>query len=189
MPEGLGTRPLKWPQEISRKILLIFRKGRSMCRKGGQAKRVGHSPSFNLFLVFGHFLVAFFSLLVTFLPIPLCLPPSAALRSETKFFHHKILGTGGPKTCRLTSPVLSDTARLSQRYPPIARYGVVGASTWPIGCGAPPFSPVESMRSGGATTPLPERGISAILARYHMKTRQMGAIPPSAILSRKGIAR
>ena len=34
-----------------------------------------------------------------------------------------------------------------------------------------------------------ERGISAILARYHMKTRQMGARPPSAILFRKGIAR
>ena len=36
-----------------------------------------------------------------------------------------------------------------------------------------------------------KRGISAILARYLLKTRQMGAIPPSAILSRKkkGIAR
>ena len=34
-----------------------------------------------------------------------------------------------------------------------------------------------------------KRGISAILARCPMKTRQMGAIPPSAILSRKAIAR
>ena len=34
-----------------------------------------------------------------------------------------------------------------------------------------------------------KRGISAILPRYPMKTRQMGAIPPCAILSRKGIAR
>ena len=34
-----------------------------------------------------------------------------------------------------------------------------------------------------------KRGISAILVRYPMKTRQMGATPPSAILSRKGIAR
>ena len=34
-----------------------------------------------------------------------------------------------------------DTARLSQRYPPIARYGVFGVSTWPIGCDTPsPFS-------------------------------------------------
>ena len=37
-------------------------------------------------------------------------------------------------------------------------------------------------------TPL-KRGILAILARYPMKTRQMVAIPPSAILSLKGIAR
>ena len=29
---------------------------------------------------------------------------------------------------------LSDTARLSQRYPAIAPYGVFGVSTWPIGC-------------------------------------------------------
>ena len=34
-----------------------------------------------------------------------------------------------------------------------------------------------------------KRGISAILARYPIKTRQMGTIPPSAILSRKGFAR
>ena len=47
---------------------------------------------------------------------------------------------------------------------------------------------MESMRSGGAIPP-PKRGISAMLVRYHMKTRQMGAIPPSAKLSRKGIAR
>ena len=33
-----------------------------------------------------------------------------------------------------------------------------------------------------------KRGISAILARYPMQTRQKSAIPPSAILSRKGIA-
>ena len=37
--------------------------------------------------------------------------------------------------------------------------------------------------------PPSKRGISAILARYPVKTSQMGAIPPSAILSRKGIAR
>ena len=57
----------------------------------------------------------------------------------------------------------------------------------------PPFlsvSPLESMQSGGAIPPpRHKRGISAILARYHKKTRQMDAMPPSAILSRKGIAR
>ena len=41
----------------------------------------------------------------------------------------------------LSGPVLRDTARLSQRYPPIARYGVFGVSTWPLGCDtASPFS-------------------------------------------------
>ena len=95
----------------------------------------------------------------------------------------------------LSGPVLRDTARLSQRYPPIARYGVFGGSTWPIGCDTPcPFSarfPLrEHSRSGGAIPPLTlKRGISAILARYPMKTRQKGAIPSFAILSRKGIAR
>ena len=34
----------------------------------------------------------------------------------------------------LSGRVLRDTARLSQRYPPIARYGVFGVSTWQIGC-------------------------------------------------------
>ena len=38
---------------------------------------------------------------------------------------------------KLSGPVLRDTARLSQRYPPIARYGVFGVSTWPIGCDTP----------------------------------------------------
>ena len=95
-----------------------------------------------------------------------------------------------PLLRHLSGPVLRDTARLSQRYPPIARYGVFGVSTWPIGCDTPsPFSerfPIgEHSRSGGAIPPL-KRGISAIPARYPMKTRQMGAIPPSAILSRKG---
>ena len=45
------------------------------------------------------------------------------------------------------------------------------------------------MRSGGAIPPPHKRGILAILARHHMKTRQKGCDTPSAILSRKGIAR
>ena len=44
--------------------------------------------------------------------------------------------------------------RKGKRSPPIARYGVFGVSTWPIGCDTPsPFSekfPLERMRSGGA---------------------------------------
>ena len=67
----------------------------------------------------------------------------------------------------LSGPVLCDTARLSQRYPPIARYGVFGVSTWPIGCHTPSpclsVSPLESMRSSGAIPPPPpQKGISAI---------------------------
>ena len=93
----------------------------------------------------------------------------------------------------LSGPVLRDTARLSQRYPPIARYGVFGVSTWPIGCDTPsPFSerfPLGEHAKWRCDTPPLKRGISAILPRYPIKTRQMGAIPPSAILSRKGIAR
>ena len=61
----------------------------------------------------------------------------------------------------LSGPVLRDTARLSQRYPPIVRYGVFGVSPWPNGCDTPsPFSkrsPIESMQSGGAIPP-PQKG-------------------------------
>ena len=41
----------------------------------------------------------------------------------------------------LSGPVLRDTARLSQRYPSIAHYGVFGVSIWRIGCDTPsPFA-------------------------------------------------
>ena len=89
------------------------------------------------------------------------------------------------------------TARLSQRCPPslramgflVSQHGQLGAIP------PPPFSersPLGEHEKWRCDTPPPhkkKRGISAILARYPMKTRQMGAIPPSAILSRKGIAR
>ena len=54
-----------------------------------------------------------------------------------------------------------------------------------------PLPPFLSRRACEVEVRYPplKRGISAILARYPTKTRQMGAIPPSAILSRKGIAR
>ena len=81
---------------------------------------------------------------------------------------------------------LGDTLQLRAMGFSVSQHGQLGAIP------PPPFlsvSPVESMRSGGAIPPPPQRGISAILARYPMKTRQMGAIPPSAVLSRKGIAR
>ena len=87
--------------------------------------------------------------------------------------------------CAIPRDYLSDT-------PLIARYGVLVSQHGQLGAiPTPPFlsiSPLESMRIGGAMPPL-KRGISALLARYPMKTRQTGAIPPSAILSRKGVAR
>ena len=77
----------------------------------------------------------------------------------------------------LSGPVLRDTARLSQRYPPIARYGVFGVSTWPIGCDTPsPFSehfPPGEHAKWRCDTPLQKGYLSDT-----MKTRQMGAIPP-----------
>ena len=87
--------------------------------------------------------------------------------------------------CAIPRDYLSDTPLLRAMGFLASQHGQLGAIP------PPPFlsvSPFEDMRSGGAIPPL-ERGISAILARYPMKTRQMGAIPPSAILSRKGIAR
>ena len=78
--------------------------------------------------------------------------------------------------------------------PPYCALWVFGVSTWPIGCDTPSlFSerfPFESICEVEVRYPPPlKRGISAILARYLLKTRQMGQIPPSAMLSRKGIAR
>ena len=67
----------------------------------------------------------------------------------------------------LSGPVLRDTARLSQRNPPIARYGVFAVSTWPIECDTPsPFSlrfPLGEHAKWRCDTP-PTKGVSAILA-------------------------
>ena len=93
----------------------------------------------------------------------------------------------------LSGPVLRDTAKLSQRYPSIARYGVFGVLTWPVGCDTPsPFSeqfPCGEHAKSRCDTPPLKRGISAILARSPTKQGKTRAIPPSAIRSRKGIAR
>ena len=72
------------------------------------------------------------------------------------------ISNSGNGISNLSGPVLRDTARLSQRYPPIARYGLFGVSTWPIGCDTPsPFS--ESFPCGGhakwrCDTPPPQKG-------------------------------
>ena len=89
-------------------------------------------------------------------------------------------------SCAIPRDYLSDTPLLRAMGFLVSQHGQLGAIP------PPPFlsvSPVESMWSRGAIPPPPQRGISAILARYPLKTRQMGAIPPSAILSWKGIAR
>ena len=88
--------------------------------------------------------------------------------------------------CAIPRDYLSDTPLLRAMGFLVSQHGQLGAIP------PPPFlslSPLESMRSGGAIPPPLKRGISAILARYPTKIRQTGAIPPSAILSRKGIAR
>ena len=87
--------------------------------------------------------------------------------------------------CAIPRDYLSDTPLLRAMGFLVSQHGQLGAIPHPPFLGV---SPLESMQSGGAIPPL-KRGISAILARYPMKGRQMGAIPPSAILPRKGIAR
>ena len=83
---------------------------------------------------------------------------------------------------KLSGPVLRDTARLSQRYPPIARCGVLVSQHGQLGAIPPPaflsISRLESMRSGGAIHP-PQKGyLSDTCAIPLVKTRQTRAIPP-----------
>ena len=93
----------------------------------------------------------------------------------------------------LSGPVLRDAARLSQRYPPIARYGVFGVSTWPIWCDTPsPFlsvSPLESIREVEVRYPPPQKGYLSDTCAIPCENKANGCDTPSAILSRKGIAR
>ena len=89
--------------------------------------------------------------------------------------------------CAILRDYLSDTPLLRAMGVLVSQHGQLGAI-------APPsFSerfPLGEHAKWRCDTPPPfKRGISAILARYPMKTRQMGAIHPSAIRSRKGIAR
>ena len=99
-----------------------------------------------------------------------------------------------PQVCRdtLSGPVLRDTARLSQQYPPTARYGVFGVSTRPIGCDTPsPFSehfPLGEHAKWRCDTP-PQKGYLSDTCAIPYENKQTRAIPPSAILSQKGIAR
>ena len=87
--------------------------------------------------------------------------------------------------CAIPRDYLSDTPLFRSKGVLVSQHGQLGAIP------PPPFlsvSPLESMRNGGAI-PAHKRGISAILARYPLKQGKTRVIPPSAILSRKGIVR
>ena len=96
----------------------------------------------------------------------------------------------------LVAPYCAIPRDYLQRYPPslravgflVSRHGQLGAIP------PPPFlsiSPLESMQSGGAIPlpPPPQKGYLSDTCAIPYENKAMGATPPSAILSRKGIAR
>ena len=89
-------------------------------------------------------------------------------------------GLSGPVSRGI--PISRDTARLCLRYPPIARYGVFGDSTWPVGCDTPSLfmsvSPLESMRGGCAIRP-PQKGYlsDTCAIAYENKAKRMRYTP------------
>ena len=113
-------------------------------------------------------------------------------RHEQRHFYANKAKTEVRHFClkHLSGPVLRDTARLPQRYPPIARYGVFGVSTWQIGCDIPsPFSerfPLGEHAKWRCDTPPLKRGISAILARYPYENKANGCDTPLCDTISKG---
>ena len=88
--------------------------------------------------------------------------------------------------CAIPRDYLSDTPLLRAMGLLVSQRGQLGAIP------PPPFlsvSTLESMQNGGAIPPTLKRGISAIPARYPMKQGKWERYPPSAIPSRKVIAR
>ena len=97
----------------------------------------------------------------------------------------------------LSGLVFRDIPRLSQRYPPLVRYGVFGVSTWPIGCDTPsplsqlsvsPWSSWKTCEVEVRYPPPPQKvylGDACAIPHENMAKRVQY---PSAILSRKGIA-
>ena len=90
--------------------------------------------------------------------------------------------------CAIPRDYLSDTPLLRAMGFLVSQHGQLGAIP------PPPFSqrfPLGEHAKWRCDTP-PSKGVSQRYSRdtgYPMKTRQMGTIPPSAILSRKGIER
>ena len=86
--------------------------------------------------------------------------------------------------CARPRDYLSDTPLLRAMGFLVSQHGQLGAIPPPLSLSV---SLVGSMRSGGAIPPPPpKRGISAILARYPMKTRQMGCDIPLCDTISKG---
>ena len=90
--------------------------------------------------------------------------------------------------CAIPPDYLSDTPLLRAMGFLVPQHGQLG-DTPSLFSERSPLGEHAKWRCDTPPPPPLKRGISAIPARYPMKTRQMGAIPPSAILSRKGIAR
>ena len=78
----------------------------------------------------------------------------------SSFFLLLVCALSTPSRGTLVVPYC-DIARLSQRYPPIARCGVFGVSTWPIGCDTPsPYSerfPLGEHEKWRCDTPPPKK--------------------------------
>ena len=89
--------------------------------------------------------------------------------------------------CAIPRDYLSDTPLLRAMGFLVSQHGQLGAIP------PPPFlriSPLESMQSGGAKIPPPQKGYlsdTCAIPYENKALREMGAIPPSAIPSRKGI--
>ena len=89
---------------------------------------------------------------------------------------------------RPSGPVLRDTARLSQRYAPIARYGVFGVSTWPIGCDNPFHFPSVEHAKWRCDTP-PQKGYLSDTCAIPYENKANGCDTPLCDTISKGIAR
>ena len=92
-------------------------------------------------------------------------------------------------TQALSGPVLRDTARLSQRYPPIARYGFLVSQHGQLGAIPLPLflsvSPLESMRSGGAIPP-PQKGYLSDTCAIPYENKATGCDTPLCDTISKG---
>ena len=131
-------------------------------------------------------------------PICYCILSLATQNTPTflrlsSMFHSSFRWKGKSIRCKLSGPRIARYRETISAIPPYCAlwgFWCLNMANW-VRYPLPLFSAVLPWRACEVEVREPplKRGISAILARYPMKTRRMGAIPPSAILSRKGIAR